>query len=140
MKTKISIPLILLFILFNSCSLKITTSITKRYQPIDFKKDVVILRLDQEIPEKAEIIGEVKVQDTGLSVNCGYDVTIDKVKTEARKIGGNAIKIIKHKKPELLGSSCHRITAAILKINDIESYVPDKVRDEELLDVDYAIV
>ena len=71
MKTKISIPLILLFILFNSCSLKITTSITKRYQPIDFKKDVVLLRLDQEIPEKAEIIGEVKVQDTGLSVNCG---------------------------------------------------------------------
>lgn len=140
MKTKTSLQLILLFILFNSCSLKITTSITKSYQPLDYKKDVVILQLNQEIPEGTETLGEVKIQDSGLSVNCGYDVAIEKAKTEARKVDGNAIKIIKHKKPELLGSSCHRITAKILKINDIESYVSENASDEELLDVDYAIL
>jgi len=140
MKPKTSIQLTLLFILFNSCSFKVTTSITKSYQPTDYKKDIVILQLDQEIPEGTETLGEVKIQDSGLSVNCGYDVAIDKAKTEARKVGGNAIKIIKHKKHDLLGSSCHRITATILKINDIESYVLDNANDEELLDVDYAIL
>ena len=140
MKTKTPLQLILLFILFNSCSLKITTSITKSYQPLDYKKDIIILQLSQEIPEGTETLGEVKIQDSGLSVNCSYDVAIDKAKTEARKVGGNAIKIIKHKKPELLGSSCHRITATILKIDNIESYVSDNSSDEELLDVDYAIL
>ena len=36
-----------------------------------------------------------------------------------------------------MGSSCHRITAKILKVKDIENFAQ---KEEELLDVDYAIL
>lgn len=130
---------ILTLIFLSSCNPLITTNLNKSYPPIDYKQDVVIIGINQTEPDSCEVLGEVKIGDTGFSVNCGYDLAIDKAKLEARKAGGNALKIIDHRLPNPMGSSCHRIKAKILKIKDIENY-SQKVEKEILLDVDYAIL
>ncbi|MEK6476553.1 hypothetical protein WJR50_03425 [Catalinimonas sp. 4WD22] len=124
---------------FSSCNPKITTSISNAYSPLDYKQEVVVMGLDQAEPDGAENLGQVKIGDTGFSTKCSYDIVIDKARLEARKVGGNAIKIIEHRPPSAMGSACHRITANILKIENIENYSP-KMEEEVLVDVDYAIL
>jgi len=125
-------------ILFSSCGPRISTSISRTYPPLDYRQEVVVIGLEQTEPDDAEILGQVKIGDTGFSTECSYEIVIDKAKLEARKAGGNAIKIIKHK-PPTMGSTCHRITAKILKVENIENFAP-KVEEEVLSDVDYAIL
>ncbi len=126
-------------IFISACSPKISTTLTKTYDALDYKQEVLVIGLAQVVPENTEVIGQVKIGDTGFSTNCGYDIVIDKAKLEARKAGGNAIKIMEHNPPTVMGSTCHRITANILKIDSIENYTA-KVEKEVLLDVDYAII
>lgn len=120
------------FIVLSSCNPKISTSLSKSYPPLDYRQDVVVIGLNQPEPENAEVLGKVNAGDTGFSTNCGYDLVIDKIKLEARKAGGNAVKIIKHIPPSILGSSCHRITAKILRVNDIGSYNSGKALNSSL--------
>ena len=129
-------------IFLGSCNPKITTSLSKSYAPLDYREEVVVIGLNQPEPDDAETLGQVKIGDTGFSTNCDYNVVIDKAKLEARKAGGNAIKIIKHIPPSIMGSSCHIITANILKISDIESlsFENNEYMEDVLSDVDYAIL
>ena len=137
---KLSILMALLsLIFFNSCNPKISTSISKSYAPLDYRQEIVVIGLNQAEPDNSELLGTVKIGDTGFSTNCDYSTAIDKAKLEARKVGGNAIKIIEHKPPTAMGSSCHRIKARILMLKDAEQFLPDK-EEEILLDVDYAIL
>lgn len=126
-------------ITFSSCNPKISTSISRTYPPLDYKQEVIVIGLDQSEPDNAEVLGQVKIGDTGFSTKCGYEIVIDKAKLEARKAGGNAIKIIDHKPPTVMGSTCHIITARILKVENIENY-SFNAEEEVLLDVDYAIL
>ncbi len=137
MKKLIGFSIISALILLNSCNPRVSTSISKTYPPIDYKQDVVVIGLNQAEPDDAEVLGQVKIGDTGFTTNCDFSTVVDKAKLEARKNGGNAIKIIEHKPPAVMGSSCHRITAKILKVKDIENIAQE---EEELLDVDYAIL
>lgn len=139
MKKLHGLMIISALIFFSSCNPKISTSISKSYPALDYKQEVVVFGLDQPEPDNAEVLGQVKIGDAGLSTNCGYDIVMDKAKLEARKAGGNAIKIIEHKPPTAMGSECHRITARILKVENIENYTP-KAEEEVLLNVDYAIL
>ncbi|MGQ1891794.1 hypothetical protein ACT29H_15240 [Thermophagus sp. OGC60D27] len=139
MKKSYVLLIISALILFSSCNPKISTSISRSYPPIDYKQDILVIGLDQSEPDNSEVLGQVKIGDTGFSSKCSYDIVIDKAKLEARKVGGNAIKIIKHRPPSALGSTCHRITAKILKVENIENYT-SKDEEEDLLDVDYAII
>lgn len=139
MKKLRGLMIISALIFFSSCNPKISTSNSKSYPALDYKQEVVVFGLDQPEPDNAEVLGQVKIGDAGLSTNCGYDIVMDKAKLEARKAGGNAIKIIEHKPPTAMGSTCHRITAKILKVENIENYTP-KAEEEVLLNVDYAIL
>lgn len=118
-KLKLLLNLILI-VAFYSCSPRISTSLSKSYPPLDYKQEVVVYGLDKPIPPNSEEIGQVKVGDSGFSTKCNYDIVLDNAKLEARKVGGNAIKITRHKTPDLW-SSCHRITALILKIENIDT-------------------
>lgn len=113
-KIKCTLLLLLLFCL-SSCSPKISTALIKDYGTLDYDDPVQVLNLNEQQPEHAEVLGHVKIRDTGFSVKCNYSVVLDKAKLEARKVGGNAIKITKHNKPNFW-STCHRIDATILKI------------------------
>lgn len=135
----IKFPVIISFLLvLFSCSPRISTNISKSYAPLDYTKEVVVIQRNQPEPENAELIGEVKIGDTGFSTKCTYDVVIDKALLEARKAGGNALKIIEHKYPSF-ESTCHRIKAKILRLENTEPY-KEKEEENELLDVDYAIL
>ena len=139
MKKFYGLIMITALILLSSCSPKISTNLSKTYAPLDYKQEIVTIGLSESEPDNLEVLGQVKIGDTGFSTKCGYDIMINKAKLEARKAGGNAIKIIEHKPPSAFGSSCHRITARILKIEDIENYI-SKIEEEVVLDLDYAIL
>jgi hypothetical protein len=124
-----------------SCSPKISTSVSKQYNVLDYKEDVLVFGLEDDEPYYSERLGTVKIGDTGFTTNCNFETVIEKAKMEARKIGGNAIKIIKHDLPNPWTSSCHRITAAILKIDNPKDYqVTTTTLSNSLLDADYALL
>ena len=118
---KISVFLIIGSVLFlTSGSAKLTSSMQKTYAPLDYKEEVRVFEIGEEILSNAEKLGTIKVGDSGFSIHCNYATVFDKAKTEARKVGGNVLKINKHKKPDLW-SSCHRITAEVFKTDKIEN-------------------
>lgn len=122
-----------------SCSPKVSTKLTGSLPPLDYKQDVLVIGINEAEPENAEILGTVKVGESGFTTQCTYDIVIDNAKLEARKVGGNAIKIIRHKPPSAFGSSCHRITANILKIENLENYLSDE-EETVIPNIDYAIL
>lgn len=127
-----------LFVL-NACSPKVSSSISTNYEPLDYREEIVVIGMDQPGPEAFELLGEVKIGDAGLTMDCGYELVLEKARLEARKAGGNVLKIIEHKPPTALGSSCHRLKAQILRVENIESLLED-MEEEVVLDVDYAIL
>jgi len=125
-----------------SCSARLTSSMQKTYAPLDYKEEIRVFELGEETPPKAEKLGTIKVGDSGFSTNCDYTTVLDKAMTEARKVGGNALKITKHKLPGFV-STCHRITADVLKVDGIENYVVAAEMvdvDSALIGADYAII
>jgi hypothetical protein len=121
--------------LLMACAAKVATTATKSYPALPFDTEVVVFGISEPVPA-GENLGTVKIGDTGFSTNCGYDIVISQAKQEARKIGGNALRIIEHKGPTALGSSCDRITAQILRVENLKSAVPSK----PLGDVSYAMI
>ncbi len=111
---------------------------TKEYPALDAKQAFLVIGIDETPPDDAEILGTVKIGDNGLSVNCTYEAAIEYAKIEARSVGGNAIKITEHKTPAAFGSSCHRISANILKIANIDKHIA--LEEEVLENADYAVL
>lgn len=139
MKNLFSLGIIAALFVLSSCSPKISTNLSKSYPSLDYKQEVAVIDLDQAEPAGSEVLGQVKIGDSGFSTNCGYEVVIEKAKLEARKAGGNAIKIIEHQQPSAFGSSCHRITAKILKVDHVDQFL---VEEEEpvIAGADYAVI
>jgi len=128
----------LLFLLISvtlvACSAKVSTRITRTVPPLDYTEEVTVLSIMDEIPLHAIEIGTVKIGDNGISTNCGWDVVIEKAKMEARKAGGNVLKITRHIPPSIMGSSCDRITALILKVENPEELNILKKNDQKIAD------
>jgi hypothetical protein len=126
--------------ILNSCAPKISTGIIKTYTPIDYREDIRVFGLKEPIPKNSEELGIVKIGDTGFSNNRGWDFVIDQSRMEARKIGGNAIKITNHLLPGEGFSQCHRITAIILKIDYFDGNVTESDIDSSLNNLRIAIL
>lgn len=108
--------LMTVLIFLSSCSPRITTSIQKSYEPIAYTEEIKVINSLIDVPQGAEILGKVNVDDSGFTTNCSYDTMLNVVMLEARKAGGNAICITNHLTPDF-SSSCHRILANIYKID-----------------------
>lgn len=80
--------LISALIFLNSCSPTVSTKINKSYSPLDYKDDVVLFVSDESIPDNYEVLGQIRIGDSGFTTKCSYNIVIDKAKLEARKIGG----------------------------------------------------
>ncbi len=139
MKTLKHSAILLIILVLGSCSPKVMTELNKSYEPLDYNQEVVVIGIDQSVPEGSEELGQIKIGDSGFTTNCDYETVINKAKEEVRKAGGNSLKITEHKPPTVMGSSCHRITATILKLKDPQTFIADN-SEEELLDIDYAII
>ena len=88
----------------------------------------------------SEELGIVKIGSTDFSYNCGWEVVVDIAIIEARKIGGNAIKITEHIKPNIMGNSCHNITAKILKVENFYNLPVVTIKDSSIISADYALL
>ncbi len=103
-------------LLIAGCAPKVRTNISQKYPALNFDEDVLRIPDQTKAPEGAELLGEVRVGDSGVTTNCSYALVLEKAKEEARKSGGNAIRVIEHKKPDLM-SSCHRIIAEVFRLS-----------------------
>lgn len=115
------------------------TNLSTTHNALDYQKEVQVIGVNDLAPG-GELLGTVKVGDTGFTTKCSYEIVIGKAKEEARKVGGNLLKITKHQAPNF-GSSCHRIEAAVYKVPEglFTNLVPDEPQFFDP-DADYAIL
>lgn len=102
-----------------SCSQRVRMHISQpvaQSEPIT-ASSVQVLSLNDSVPNEAVWIGSLKVGDNGFSKTGNLDTTLRLAREEAAKVGGNLVKITKHKAPSTFGSSCHRIEADIYRID-----------------------
>jgi hypothetical protein len=99
-----------------SCNPKVSTLLFKEATPLDVNKVVAVIELDETLPSNSEILGTVEINDAVLTTNCSYEYVLELAKAQARKAGGNTLKITQHEKPDMY-TSCHRISAQILLID-----------------------
>jgi len=121
MNKTVLLKLLVLSVFLTSCSPIISTLAGKKYTPVSPQDKVLLLTSSDPLPSNSEFLGSVSVTDSGLSINCGYQTVVNKAKDEARKIGGNIIKLSKHKKPNFFGSVCHQVKAMIYRVDDINN-------------------
>lgn len=105
-------------LLATSCSPSVYTSIQKSYPARIEGSPVLVYDIADSLPQPAEILGSVTISDTGFSINCNYEKVMQRAKDETNRIGGNGLRLLWHKKPSALGSSCHRIAADMLLFPD----------------------
>jgi hypothetical protein len=113
-----------LFIAFfvASCSTSIRTTLAdKSIAPLVSTQKIAVIGVDEPLPEGKKI-GSIKIGDSGFTNDCGYNTVIEQAQAEARKAGGNSIKLTKVKPPTLLGSTCYRIHADIYLLSNPDSY------------------
>lgn len=122
-----------------SCSPKISTRISKSYPALDYKQEIAVLGINEPAPKDAEQLGTVKIGDSGLSAQPGLDVVLEKAQLEARKAGGNVLKITEHRPRLAAAGSFHKVTAAILKVPDVDSLLAAQ-EDADIPGADYAIL
>ena len=122
------------------CSPKITSNFTTSHTPLNKDMEVMILDIDAPMPENAEVLGQIKIGDTGFTTKNGnYAAVLNIAKDEARKAGGNVVKITEHKSPDMI-SSMHRIKAEILRVDDLSVLSGDMSDMEVSTHPDYAVI
>ncbi len=119
--------LLFVTIAFCSCSPKIRTSVSETHEKLNETENVVVFNNKSELPSNYSKIGTTKIGDTGFTTNCDLTTVLEKAKIEARKSGANALLITEHLYPSTFGSTCHRITADLLRIENTNDYMQSKV-------------
>ncbi len=112
------------FFLLSSCSPKIAVKISNAKTSLKPHERIDVYGVKDSVPDNAHYIGDFRILDTGFTTHCGYSVVIEEAKKEARRVGGNLIKLTKHKKPSVFGSSCHQLEGGFYLLSD--SYVSTK--------------
>jgi hypothetical protein len=114
--------ILLITILLASCSTSISTKIVnKNFQKLEDNNQIIVLDKNEELPNNSELIGDLKIGDSGFTTDCGYDKVIADATNAAKNSGANIIKIIEIKKPSTFGSTCYRIKARLYRNLNPES-------------------
>lgn len=111
---KVIFQLVFLLFILNSCGPRTNSALIKEYPALAFDEEITVLAIDDPRPKNAEVLGIIKIGDTGFSTKCSYEMVLESAKLAARKAGGNIVHLTNHKKPNLW-STCHRIDAIILR-------------------------
>jgi len=134
------IKLIVLFFLLSSCSPRISTKIYTLGKRMNNFDQVILLSLEDLIPEGAVVIGLVKMNDNSSIFDCNYKRLMLDAKNEARKIGGNVIKIINHEISNSDSLDCHKIVAKILYVEDQKFIEKFELIDSNLIGKNYSLI
>lgn len=100
------------------CSPKIYTSARMNLPARVEGSPVLVYEVTDSIPGPAQTVGTVSIKDSGFSTGCSYSQVIGRAKDAVNSLGGNSLQLTKHKRPNALGSSCHRIEGDILLLPD----------------------
>ena len=101
-----------------SCTPIAQTTLIKIYPTLDYRQTVTVLKISDTIPSNGVIIGNVTINSGGPLAENNLEYSVREAVYEARKIGGNAIKITTQKYTTHYNYSYMSITASILKINE----------------------
>jgi len=77
--------------------------------------DVEVLKFADFSNQDYEVIGKIKLGDTGFSVSCSEETAIKILKSEACSLDGSVVNITSEIFPGM--SSCYRCEADIIKMN-----------------------
>ena len=122
------------------CSPKISSNLHSSHQPLTDDSEVAVLELNASFPENAEVLGQIKIGDSGFTTKNGsYHDVLKIAKDQARKVGGNVVKITEHKSPDLM-SSIHRIKADILRVEDVSVLLDNDDDFSHSVHPDYAVI
>lgn len=129
----------LLVLISVSCAPKVKTNLTSKHASLQYDEEVLVLEKSDSLPVSAEVLGTVKIGDSGMSTKCNLSQVLAKAKEQARIAGGNSIRIIEHKSPDFM-SSCHRIVAEVIRL-DSES-IKRITAEEQFVDptMDYSVL
>ena len=141
---------IILFVLgtliLQSCSPKIKANLsTESHPPLDSDTEILIIKQDEQVPEKSIFIGDLKIGDSGFSTDCGYTKVMDDAKNMAKNSGANLIHLTEVKKPSS-GSTCYRIKAKLYR--NLNQELLANISEKRALenksrlpsDADYAVI
>lgn len=113
--------LYLLPLFLGSCAPKVLTEINNPHTPAVTANEVRLYEVGDSVPQSAELIGRVKVLDSGLSTHCQYDQVVALAKEKTAQSGGNALALTDHRKPSIW-SSCHQIAGNMLLIDETKRH------------------
>lgn len=113
--------LYLLPLFLGSCAPKVLTEINNPHTPVVTANEVRLYEVGGSVPQSAELIGRVKVLDSGLSTHCQYDQVVALAKEKTAQSGGNALALTDHRKPSIW-SSCHQIAGNMLLIDETKRH------------------
>lgn len=120
MKKKVLV--IITAFLFASCATTVKTNIVnKNYPKLADKTSIIVLEKRDVLPANSELIGDLKIGDSGFTTNCGYNKVLDDAKEASKNAGANILQILEVKEPSAFGSSCYRIKAKIYRNVDTEA-------------------
>lgn len=137
---KPSLFLVLTFtVIFNACSPKLRSVIVEKRQPLAYDSEVFVLNPQDPIPADAKVIGNLSIGDTGFTTKCTYEMVLEQARLQARENGANVVRIVEHKRPNALGSSCHRLKVVFYSVVDT-SDLANNYEEPVLADVDYALL
>lgn len=106
------------------------TTYIDRYKDVKLKEEVKVIYENQDFTGEHEVLAKIDVGDSGFTMKGSFEVVITRIKEETKKLGGNAIKILKHRRPDFI-SSCHRIEAYIIKLKDPKNIkIKQKVKQD----------
>ena len=129
-------------VLLWGCAHSVKVQTSSNYQSLNYDEKVHMFRIEDRLPEQYEVLGRIKLEDTGLfSVDCSYEEALEAVELEARKVGANAVKILKHEPPNAWGNRAHRIAAMLIRVDQENIHLIDEVKDQkEIPEADYALL
>ncbi|MBI3617933.1 MAG: hypothetical protein HY210_06945 [Candidatus Omnitrophica bacterium] len=109
--------LVLLFfvLILSSCAPAIrysASSETRSAKSADYS--IQAFEENDPLPENAVSLGEMTLGDTGFTAfGCDFNSLLNRAEEKARAVGGDAVKIVMKKRPDIL-SSCYRIKVKII--------------------------
>ncbi|HVU96615.1 MAG TPA: hypothetical protein VHE34_15405 [Puia sp.] len=113
------------------CSPKAGSSVTDNsLPPLTEDKPVLVLDANRTLPDGCRKIGNLTADAGGAE--CHYSTVIANAQTQARKMGGNILKITRYWEPAM-GNPCYKIRADVLFSADADQLAAaDQARKDSL--------
>lgn len=98
-----------------ACSPVVNTRIISHHQPLSDSHEVAVYEINDTLPVNSVVVGEVEIDGHVFVMDGDYDQVMALAVDEAKKAGGNILKVTTHRKPFFARQPVHYVAATILK-------------------------